>query len=170
MHEKLNIQEQFVYGDHKVVLTRDMHIAIDGARISQQFDTIEEAKAFAKASINNSKLVQEVKNIPEQMVVNFIRKHHESVKITNQLIESYSSFAAQKIFTLDPVIVEMKKYDVNTFQNKLEFCLEDGSKIAIDESTHDKLCELFEDKYNIIEYMRESKENFMHIIKQLEEE
>lgn len=171
MHECLDIRDQFVYSDHKVVLTSDLEISIDGKPVSiGQFDSIDEAREFAKSFIDNSKLVNEVKTIPDHVIIGLVRKHHESVKVTSKLIESYSKFAQEKTFALDPVITEMKKNDITNFQNKLEFRLDDGSMVAIDEDTHDKLCNLYEDKYSVVEYMRESKENFMHIIKQLEEE
>jgi len=47
--------------------------------------------------------------------------------------------------------------------------LADGTIIAINESTQDKLTELFQDQQEIIEHMRESKENFIVVLKQLGE-
>lgn len=45
--------------------------------------------------------------------------------------------------------------------------LNDGNSVVINEETQNLLNALLEDKYQIVEYMRESKQNFMRIIKEV---
>jgi predicted GNAT superfamily acetyltransferase len=45
--------------------------------------------------------------------------------------------------------------------------LNDGNSVVINEETQNLLNTLLEDKYQIVEYMRESKQNFMRIIKEV---
>jgi inorganic pyrophosphatase len=54
-------------------------------------------------------------------------------------------------------------------EGKIDYKLADGTIIAINESTQDKLAELFKDEQEIIEHMRESKENFIDVLKQIGE-
>ena len=64
------------------------------------------------------------------------------------------------------MLVEIKQKS-SSVPGKIEHNLDDGSVVAIDEDTQTKLNTLLEDKYQIVEYMRESKENFMRIIKEV---
>jgi hypothetical protein len=54
-------------------------------------------------------------------------------------------------------------------EGKLNYTLNDGSVIAIDESTQDYLNKLLQNQNEIIEYMKESKENFLHVLKRIGE-
>ena len=58
---------------------------------------------------------------------------------------------------------------MSEFSGKLEYELEDGSVVAIDESTQESLNILLKEHNEVVEYMRESKDNFMKIIKELGE-
>jgi len=56
----------------------------------------------------------------------------------------------------------------NIIEGKLDFILGDGSIIAIDESTFNKINNILCNHSDIIDYMRESKQNFIYVIEQLE--
>jgi len=51
----------------------------------------------------------------------------------------------------------------------LHYVLEDDSIVAIDLRTQEHLNNLLQKQTEIIEYMRESKENFFHVLEQIEE-
>jgi hypothetical protein len=53
------------------------------------------------------------------------------------------------------------------FKNKIEYVLNDDSTVVINEDTKILLDTLLEDKYQMVEYMQSSKENFMSVIKEL---
>ncbi len=120
-------------------------------------------------------LVEEVtkeiyEEIPNTKVAEIIKEYHD-VKVTDTLIESYVELASSNIFSVDPVICELRKYNkLDTLvEGKLNYTLNDGSVIAINESTQDCLNKLLHNQNEIIEYMRESKENFLHVLERIGE-
>lgn len=120
-------------------------------------------------------LVEEVtkeiyEEIPSAKVVDIIKEYHD-VKITDTLIESYLELASSNIFSVDPVICELRKYNKldRLIEGKLNYTLNDGSVIAIDESTQDYLNKLLHNQNEIIEYMQESKTNFLYVLERIEE-
>jgi hypothetical protein len=78
--------------------------------------------------------------------------------------------ASSNIFSVDPVICELRKINkLDTLvEGKLNYTLNDGNVIAINESTQDYLNNLLCNQTEIIEYMRESKENFLFVLSKLE--
>jgi hypothetical protein len=123
----------------------------------------------------NNSLVEEVtkeiyEEIPNTRVAEIIKEHH-NVKITDTLIESYIELASSNIFSVDPVICELRKYNkLDTLvEGKLNYTLNDGSVIAINEATQDYLNKLLHNQNEIIEYMRESKQNFLYVLERIGE-
>ena len=84
----------------------------------------------------------------------------------SKIVESYLDLASSNLFTIDPVLLEIKQRS-SSLSGKIEHKLSDGSVVAINEETQNLLNTLLEDKYQIVEYMRESKQNFMRIIKEV---
>ncbi len=120
-------------------------------------------------------LVEEVtkeiyEEIPNNKIVQIIKEHHD-VKVTDTLIETYIELASSNIFSVDPVICELRKINkLDTLvEGKLNYTLNDGSVIAINESTQDYLNNLLCNQNEIIEYMRESKENFLYVLERIGE-
>ena len=123
----------------------------------------------------NASLVEEVtkeiyEEIPNNKIVQIIKEYHD-VKVTDTLIESYIELASSNIFSVDPVICELRKINkLDTLvEGKLNYTLEDGSVIAINEATQEYLNTLLHNQKEIIEYMRESKKNFLHVLEQVGE-
>ena len=123
----------------------------------------------------NASLVEEVtkeiyEEIPNNKIAEIIKEHHD-VKVTDTLIETYIELASSNIFSVDPVICELRKINkLDTLvEGKLNYTLNDGSVIAINEATQEYLNKLLQNQNEIIEYMRESKENFLSVLKQIGE-
>ena len=123
----------------------------------------------------NHSLVEEVtkeiyEEIPNTKVAEIIKEYHD-VKVTDTLIESYVELASSNIFSVDPVICELRKYNkLDTLvEGKLNYTLNDGSVVAINESTQDYLNKLLQNQNEIIEYMRESKQNFLYVLERIGE-
>lgn len=123
----------------------------------------------------NASLVEEVtkeiyEEIPNNKIVEIIKEYHD-VKVTDTLIETYIELASSNIFSVDPVICELRKINrLDTLvEGKLNYTLDDGSVIAINEATQEYLNKLLQNQNEIIEYMRESKENFLSVLKQIGE-
>lgn len=90
-------------------------------------------------------------------------KKHYSIDASEALVEHYNTLIESKRFSIDPVVIDLREQDSKLY-NKIAYTLEDGSIVSIDESTRDKLRNLFFNKYNEVTYMNESKENFLKII------
>lgn len=167
LSESSGILDSFIYQDKRVVISKDFHISINESIIEIEVKNLEEAREYAKSYINNSNILKDIDAvIPEEKIVNLISKYHNSIKITDKIVESYLDLASSNLFTIDPVLVEIKQKNTS-IPGKIEHKLNDGSVVAVDEHTQSKLNRLLEDKYQVVEYMRESKQNFMRIIKEV---
>ena len=79
--------------------------------------------------------------------------------------------ASSNIFTVDPVVYKIRQLNRldRIVENKLHYVLNDESIIAINEETQERLNNLLANQKEIIEYMRESSSNFLHVLEQIEE-
>lgn len=168
LYQEQNIADRFVLGENRVVITKDLQIIINDEYIGDA-NSLKEARAYSNTYIANKKIVEGISSlIPEERVVALIKKHHDIDKITNNLVESYVELISSNIFSIDPVVTEIKQNSVE-LAGKFQYVLEDDSIVAINEDTQKRLSTLLEDKYQIVEYMRKSKNNFMHVVKELKE-
>jgi len=140
-----------------------------------EFTSIEEARQYIKQEHISKKLEEQIstelyEDISENKVATIIKEYHD-VKITDTLIENYIQLASSRIFSIDPVVQEIRKLNKldNLVEGKLHYVLDDDSIVAIDEGTQERLNNLLQNQSDIIKYMRESKQNFMHVIEKLEE-
>lgn len=140
----------------------------------EQFNSLEEVRDTIKNRILLNQLEQEIQkdiyeNLSYRTVAELIREHSTD-KITDTLIESYISLASSKEFTLNPVVEELRKYNRfgNLVEGKIDYHLRDGSIIAISEQTLTKL-KLHGFNQEVIEFMAESKSNFLSVIELLED-
>ena len=164
LNEQLGIADRFICDDSVVVISKDLQISVDEEYIGDA-KSLEEARTYARSYIANKNIVEDIKLIPEEKVVTLIKKHHNIEKVTDTLVESYIELASSNIFSIDPVVTDLKERSNSNFVGKLEYTLNDGNTVAINEDTQLVLNSLLKDKYNVVEYMRESKTNFMRIIK-----
>ena len=160
------VSKGFEFLGHTIALSEDNKVFINKKQTS--FESIDEAKAHLEMLELKQEITKEIyEDIPNIKIANLIREYHD-IKVTDTLIESYINLASTKTFTLDPVVLELREFNsLTTGLNKIDYILEDGSCVAISYSTQKILEELLHDKYKLIDYMRESKQNFVRIIKEL---
>jgi hypothetical protein len=167
--ERAGLLDSFSYREASVAIGKEFKIYVNEELIDVEVKSLEEARSYAKTVIDTRIILQDVNTlIPEEKVANIVRKYHDIDKITDTLVESYLELASSNIFSVDPVITEMKQ-NSSSLTGKLEYRLNDGSVVAINEDTQHLLNDILSDKYQIVEYMRESKDNFMHVLKELGE-
>ena len=164
LHQQQGIADRFICNESVVVISKDLQITVNEEYIGDA-KSLEEARTYARSYVANKNIVEEIKLIPEEKVVTLIKKHHLVEKVTDTLVESYIELASSNIFSIDPVVTDLKERSNSNFVGKLEYTLNDGNTVAINEDTQLVLNSLLKDKYNVVEYMRESKTNFMRIIK-----
>jgi hypothetical protein len=139
------------------------------------FKSLEEARQYIKQDYISNQLAGDVSTdlyaeLSEDKVANIIREHH-NIKVTDTLIESYVKLASSRMFSIDPVVLEIRSINKldRLIEGKLHYVLQDESIVTIDERTQERLNMLLQNQTEIIEYMRESKENFFHVLKKIEE-
>lgn len=153
--------------------TDDGKILING--LDTKFKTIEEARKHIKEDYDTHQLAEKIakdtyQEISENTVASIIKEHHD-IKVTDTLIESYIELASSNMFSVDPVVQKIRSLNKldRVVEGKLHYVLADDSVVAINEETQDRLNKLLGNQTDIIEYMRESKENFFHVIEKIEE-
>jgi hypothetical protein len=144
-------------------------------RETTEYRSLEEARTYIKnKQVSNTLESQITKDTYEEITDNRIAsiiKEYHNIKVTDTLIESYIELASSQIFTIDPIVQKIRslnKLDA-VIEGKLHYELTDGSVVAINERTQKHLNNLLNNQKEIVDYMRESKEKFFQVIKQIEE-
>lgn len=158
---------------HLIERTSDDKILVDGSE--SKYKSLEEARNFIKQEYHSNKLEQEVskdlyEEISDAKVASIIKEHY-NIKVTDSLIESYIKLASSNIFTVDPVVLQIRQINKldRIVEGKLHYVLSDDSIIAISEQTQERLNKLLMDQTEIIEFMRENSTNFLNVLDKLEE-
>ena len=168
------VARQLRCNGHLIEMTTDQIVTIDGNETT--YNTIEEARQYIKKENYSNSFEKELFNesyseISNNKVASIIKEHYD-VKVTDTLIESYLEFAASKIFTIDPVATSIRTY--NSFdrlaENKIDYVLDDGSIVAINNDTQISINNILQNHNDIIDYMRECQANFLSVIEQIKEQ
>jgi hypothetical protein len=156
------LDRRIVRGD-EITINKNFEVKVNGVVIGESFENLEEAQIHVSNYVNMNLETIDYDSVPTHVLVGAIEKHHgDGVRITHKLIESYEQKLSTKEFTIDPVISELKSIDAF---GKYEFVLNDGSRISISEETCNTLRHLLRDKYDIVEFMKESSDNFKQVVK-----
>jgi hypothetical protein len=170
---KSNIVESVRSYRQLIEKTDEGKILINGLNTNHK--TIEEARKYIKEDYDTHQLAEKIakdtyQEISEHTVASIIKEHHD-IKVTDTLIESYIELASSHLFSVDPIVQKIRclnKLD-RVIEGKIHYVLADSTTVAINEDTQDILNKLLGNQTEIIEYMRESKENFFHVLEQIEE-
>ena len=172
--KRSGVQESTRSFGHLIEQMEDGSIIIDGDKTEHV--TLEEARESIKQEYATIKLEEQVskdtyEELSDNTVASIIKKHHD-IKVTDTLIESYKQFASSNIFTVDPVVQRIRSLNRldQLIEGKIQYVLDDSNIVAISESTQEILNNLLQNQTEIIEHMRESKENFMQVLSKLGEQ
>lgn len=167
-----NVLEQVRSYGHLIEQT-DKSVYVDGQKTS--FESLEEARQHIIQEQYKNNIQEQIRtelysDISENKIASIINEYHE-VRVTDTLIESYVELASSKLFTLDPVVQEIRNLNKldKLIEGKIDYTLNDGTIVAISESTVFKLQELFKDHKDVVEHMRENVDNFLKVIDQIGE-
>lgn len=151
----------------------DGTVLING--LETEFNSLEEARQYIKEDYISHQLEEQAsKNLYEELsdtkVAEIIKEYHD-IKVTDTLIENYIKLASSNMFSVDPVVQEIRSLNKldKLIEGKLHYVLNDDTIVTISERTQDRLNNLLQNQTEIIEYMRESKDNFIHVLSKLEE-
>ena len=132
------VTEERISGNHRLIQSKN-GVFIDSRLTS--FSSIPEAILSLENDKLLERLIQEGYNrISDEKIASIIAEHND-IRITNTLIEQYRDKVASKSLSLDPVILELRKFNQASLalSNKIDFTLEDGSRVAVSEETYNQL-------------------------------
>jgi len=159
--------------DHVIEFSKEGVVVLDGKETI--FESVEECKNYLVKEEESQKIHHTIERdcyykIPENKIINIIKENYENVKVTNNLIETYLDIAINKKFVLDEVVLEIRKLNphLNLIENRYDFVLNDGNTVSLNEETFKNINNTLKDNSDVIEYMRESKENFMQALRYIE--
>lgn len=133
----------------------------------------KESGAFSARSNTPSLEEQAKKELYEELsdktIANIILENHD-IKVTDTLVESYKQLVSSHMFSVDPVVQKIRSLNKldSLVEGKYHYVLNDGNIVAINESTQERLNKLLQNQNEVIDYMRESKDNFIHVVGKLE--
>lgn len=143
------------------------------SKLSQNVDTVtsihESDKHQDQIARIYDKLVEDVYS--DKIKIASIIKEEHGIKVSTNIVEEYINLAKSKKFSIDSALFhirEMNHYD-NTIDNKIQYILNDNTTIAIDIETQESLNKILENKSNVVEFMQESSDNFLRILKTIKE-
>lgn len=158
---------------HLIEKLENGKVLIDG--VETQFYTVNEARQHVKQQHATQKLEEQAaKQLYEELsnktIANIINQHH-NIRVTDTLVESYKELASSHMFSVDPVVQQIRSINKldRLVENKLHYVLQDDSIVAISEQTQERLNNLLQNQPDIIDYMRQDKNNFMYVISKLQE-
>ena len=158
---------------HLIERTSDDKVLINGNET--EFTSLEEARQYIKQEYISHKLEEQVskesyEELSDDKVASIIKEYHD-IKVTDTLIETYIQLASSNMFSVDSVVLEIRKLNKldRLIENKLHYVLNDESIVAINPQTQDRLNNLFGDQKEIVEYMKESKDNFFYVVNKIKE-
>lgn len=168
-----NVVAVLTHHGSQIIQNSNNQYYLDGQLLESKLDNLEEVKRYLELNKSAGETKSKIyETISENTIAKIIKKHNEDIKVTTNLVESYMSLASSKVFTTDPVLLEMRSLykTAHIIENKLDFKLDDGKLIAISEETVDKIGNILntsKDREEILNYMRQSVENFASVVKQL---
>lgn len=162
-------EQEYAFG-HRITVSEDT-VFIDGEQTD--FTSLEEARQYLKQENVAKKLEEDViENLYEEISDNTIAsiiKESYNIKVTDTIINEYKDLVSSNIFSIDPAVQKIRKLNKlnNIVEGKVNWVLEDGSVVAIDKRTQKDLNTLLEEHDDVVNYMKESKENFLHTLELL---
>ncbi len=120
------------------------------------------------SSINEEINIDNYQYIIEHLLPTIIKKHSNNI-ITEQLIKEYSNKVFNKEFSGDRVLFEIRNLNKldNILPNKLDYILEDNSRIVINYETQELINNILGNHKDIIDYMQKNSNNFSKTINQI---
>jgi len=127
-------------------------------------DSLREARQIC----NDTILVESIQDsyLSDNTIIESISYHRPDIRITNRLLEQYRDTIEQKIFTLDPIVLDiLETFNQDcSISERFDFMLEDGSHVIISKELLDKLNILNREE---IQKMSESIESFIEIVEEV---
>ena len=161
------------YGDQVYCHGRRITVSEDTVYVDghvTDFTGLEEARQYIKQDHIAKQLEEEItqelyEEISDTRIASIIKESH-NIKVTDKVIDTYKDLVSSNIFSIDPAVQQIRKLNKlnDICEGKVNWVLEDGSTVAIDKRTQKDLNNLLEGHNDVVDYMRKSKENFLHTL------
>ena len=158
--------QDYCFG-RRIAVLEDV-VYIDGEKTD--FTGLEEARQYIRqdhiAKQLEETITQELyEEISDTRIASIIRESH-NIKVTSKVIDTYKDLVSSNIFSIDPAVQEIRKLNkLNVIvEGKVNWVLEDSSTVVIDKRTQKELNNLLEGHDEVISYMKQSKDNFLHAL------
>lgn len=139
------------------------------------FMSLDEAKDFIKQQKIREELQEEIHEqqfteISSIKIADIIKQHHNNVKVTDTLVESYVELASSGLFTTDSVALSIRDINKSTrlIESHIDFKLDDGTVVVISEHLQHKLNNIFAGHSDVVNHIRSDRDTFLGILNQLE--
>lgn len=169
----VTIEHQTICCGHVLTETSDGRILLNGGEtlflsLSEAQEYIKNRKEVYSALADVQK--ESYEDLPVDVVAGAIRKHHPDTRITDTLVESYMSLATERAFTSDDVVTDLRVANPTSslLEGYIDYVLNDGSCVVVTENTQRIINSVLGETPEIIDYMGESRENFLEVFNQLE--
>lgn len=165
----------FIHYGKVAHFTPENVLILDGETIGE-FKGLKEAKEFCESLKLSEELKPELFIEPvslSESQIALVLKEDSEIRPTESVVSSFKTIVETKsFFPVNALVVLREKARNLEIPGKIDYILDDGSKVALDVETNLKLNTLIDIKESaeLIKFMRMNKKNFLYVVEQIIEE
>lgn len=141
-----------------------------------KFKSIKEAKEYCVSLRMSDELKEEVQLQPTYLTeaqIALALKEDGEIKPSETMVSSFKTIIETKQFVPVNVLIQLRERTRNIeLPGKMDYILQDGSKVAIDIETNNRLNKLIDVKEsaNLLNFMTKNSKNFLNVVEQILED
>lgn len=165
----------FIHYGKVAYFTSENVLILDGEMIGE-FKGLKEAKEYCESLKLSEELSPELYIEPvslSESQIALVLKEDSELRPTESVVSSFKTIVETKSFFPVNALVTLREKARNLeIPGKIDYILDDGSKVALDVETNLKLNTLIDVKESadLIRFMRTNKKNFLYVVEQIIEE
>lgn len=165
----------FIHYGKVAHFTPENVLMIDGEVIGE-FKGLKEAKEFCESLRLSEELKPEIfieqQSLSESQIA-LILKEDSELRPTENVVSAFRTIVETKSFFPVNALIKLREKARNIeIPGKIDYILDDGSKVALDIETNLKLNTLIDlkESADLVKFMRTNQKNFLYIVEQIIEE
>lgn len=165
----------FIHYGKVAHFTTENVLILDGEMIGE-FKGLKEAKEFCESLKLSEELKPEIVIEPvslSESQIALVLKEDSEIRPTENVVNAFKTIVETKSFFPVNALLTLREKARNVeIPGKIDYILDDGSKVALDIETNLKLNTLMDIKESadLVKFMRMNKKNFLHVVEQIIEE
>lgn len=150
-------------------------LILEGRYIGK-FKSIKEAKEYCISLRLSDELKEEVQVEPTFLTeaqIALALKEDGEIKPSETMVKSFKTIIETKQFVPVSVLLQLREKTRNIeIPGKIDYILQDGSKVAIDIETNNRLNKTIDVKESadLLDFMTKNSKNFLHVVEQILED